>query len=453
MILDSLGKPVKYGYGGAKPHWKRTQDAILDRSRIVESEEKVLDHGSRLELLSNLRDLERNNPIAKAIVQVFVSNLGYCTFNATTDNSELDQQREKAFARYFKNCDIAGGGMRRILASVITDLLLAGEVFVILTRGGSIQLLPSERIGSGFTSDDRRENEIEGLVLNKFGRVISYRVAGLKDGVVDYTQGTYIPAKDVIHIANRSRIGQLRGTPMLAPAFKTLEDIHEVQSAFTAKVKTSSALTGFITSNAPNSARWDGNEFTDEPLRSTYKKLYSGSLLLLEQGESVQTIQGGAIDGVDKFLINLISFACSAVGITMENLVGWSNASFSSSKATRAVTNHRFNQIRDDMAEQFLARLCRWRQFKWESTGELPELSEETREDFTFRWTGSPTLDRRQDAQTDALLLESGLASPSTIFANNGLDFDTEIKKIARDKKLLAEAMQTGVEPDETGEE
>ena len=195
MILDSLGKPVKYGYGGAKPHWKRTQDAILDRSRIVESEEKVLNHGSRLELLSNLRDLERNNPIAKAIVQVFVSNLGYCTFNATTENSELDQQREKAFARYFKNCDIAGGGMRRILASIITDLLLAGEVFVILTKGGSIQLLPSERIGSGFTSDDRRENEIEGLVLNKFGRVISYRVAGLKDGVVDYTQGTYIPAK------------------------------------------------------------------------------------------------------------------------------------------------------------------------------------------------------------------------------------------------------------------
>ena len=448
MILDEKGNPVKFGYGGAKPHWKRTQDAILDRSRIVESEEKVLNHGSRLELLSNLRDLERNNPIARAIVQVFVSNLGNCTFNATTENESLDATREKAFARYFKQCDIAGGGMRRVLGSIITDLLLAGEVFVILTRGGSIQLLPSERVGSGFNSDDKRPNEVEGLVLNKFGRPISYRVAGLKDGVVDYTQGTYIPAKDVIHIANRNRIGQLRGTPMLAPAFKTLEDIHEVQSAFTAKVKTSSALTGFITSNAPNSARWDGNEFTDEPLRSTYKKLYSGSLLLLEQGESVQTIQGGAIDGVDKFLINLISFACSAVGITMENLVGWSNASFSSSKATRAVTNHRFNQIRDDIEDQFLRRLCRWRQYKWESTEELPAMSEETRENFSFRWTGSPTLDRRQDAQTDALLLETGLSSPSTIFANNGLDFATEVQKIAKDKKLLAEALQAGAEPE-----
>ena len=54
-------------------------------------------------------------------------------------------------------------------------------------------------------------------MLNKFGRPIAYRVAGLKDGVVDYTIGSYIPAKDVIHIANRNRIGQLKSTPMCSP--------------------------------------------------------------------------------------------------------------------------------------------------------------------------------------------------------------------------------------------
>ena len=80
-------------------------------------------------------------------------------------------------------------------------------------------------------------------------------------------------------------------------------------------------------------------------MRSTYTKLYNGSILLLEQGESVETIQGGNIDGVDQFLTQLISFACSSVGITVENLVGWSNASFSSSKSTRAVTNHRFAML------------------------------------------------------------------------------------------------------------
>jgi len=234
---------------------------------------------------------------------------------------------------------------------------------------------------------------------------------------------------------------------MLASACKTLQDIHEVQTAFTAKVKTSSALTGFITSNQPYSARWDGNEFEDENVRSTYKKLYSGSLLILENGESVQTIQGGNIDGVDTFMLHLISYACASVGITVENLVGWSNASFSSSKATRAVTNHRFNQMREFIEDAFLRRLCRWRQYKWENTEELPMQNEMDRENFSFQWTSSPTLDRRQDAQTDAIILEKNLASPTTIFANNGMDFDVELDKIIRDKQAMREKMlQAGLD-------
>ena len=141
MILDEFGKPVQFGYGGAKPHWRRTHDAIQERSRIVESEEKVLDHGSRLELLSNLRDLERNNPICRAIVQVFVSNLGNCTFNASTENKPLDEQREKAFGKYFKNCEMTGQGMQRVLACII---------FRFVTCGRSVRDLNQGRVNSAF---------------------------------------------------------------------------------------------------------------------------------------------------------------------------------------------------------------------------------------------------------------------------------------------------------------
>ena len=132
-------------------------------------------------------------------------------------------------------------------------------------------MIPSERDWQCIHTDAKRENEIEGIVLSRTGRPTAYRVAGIKDGVIDYQTGSYVSAKDMIHIANTSRIGQLRGTPMLAAACKTLEDIHEVQTAYTAKVKTSSALTGFITSNQPYSARWEGNEFENEPMRSNYK--------------------------------------------------------------------------------------------------------------------------------------------------------------------------------------
>ena len=444
-ILNEFGKPVQFGYAGSRPSWRKHEDA-LDRSSIVQTEEKVLSHGNRLELLSTLRDLERNNPICKSIIQVFVSNLGSCKYQAMGSNEELNEEQNKLFKNYFRNCEISGHGMQKVLQHIITDLLLAGEAFVLLTKGGSFQLVPSERVASSHDPQKRKQNEVDGIVLNQFGRPTQYRVANIKDGVVDYSEGIYINSKDCIHVANTTRIGQIRGTPLLAAATKTLEDIHEVQTAYTAKVKTSSALTGFITSNQPYSARWDGNEFGDEPMRSSYKKLYSGSLLLLEAGESVETIQGGAVDGVDKFMLSLISFACSSVGITVENLVGWSNASFSSSKATRAVTNHRFGQIREQIEDIFLRRLCKWKMYKWENNGEINGISEADRENFDFMWTTSPTLDRRQDAQTDAVLLENGLASKSTIYAANGMDYEEELKKMAKDR-AMEKALQGDVAP------
>lgn len=434
-LLDGRGNPVRLGYAAARPSWRKNEDA-LDRTPITSTEEKVLNHGSRIQLLSTLRDLERNNPVAKAICQVFVSNLGHCKYRSKGKDSE---QKNELFHRCFRNAEIAGFGMRKILASIITDLLLAGEVFVLLTKGGKIQLLPSERVGSSYDTSTHREGENDGIVLNRFGQPASYRIAKITAGAVDYTKGSYVPAKDIIHISNTSRIGQIRGTPMLAAATQTLEDIQSVQAAYTAKVKTSSALTGFITSNQPYSARWDGNDFEDEPMRSTYTKLYNGSILLLEQGESVETIQGGSIDGVENFITQLISFACSSVGITHENLVGWSNASFSSSTATRAVTNHRFGQLRELIEDIFLQRFIRWRSFKYEASGDLPETDEKDREDYDLQWTTSPTLDRRKDAQTDGIQLDNNLASHTRIFAENGLDFASEAKQMIEDKKLIAD--------------
>ena len=185
------------------------------------------------------------------------------------------------------------------------------------------------------------------------------------------------------------------------------------------------------------------NDYDDDQMRSTYSKLHSGSLLILENGESVETIQGGNIDGVDRFLTQLISFACSSIGITHENLVGWSNASFSSSKSTRAVTNHRFAMFREFIEETFLNRLALWKSNKAENEDEIssPNL-EEYHDNFSWNWNKASSLDRRQDAQTDALLIQNNLSSHSEVFANNGKDFQVEAEQMMKDKALLKELQE-----------
>ena len=89
--------------------------------------------------------------------------------------------------------------------------------------------------------------------------------------------------------------------------------------------------------------------------------------------------------------------------------------------------------------DTFIRRLVRWRQFKYEANGELPETDELDRENYDLQWTTSPTLDRRKDAQTDAIQLDNNLASHTRIFAENGLDFSAEAAQMIKDKKLIAD--------------
>ena len=441
-ILDARGNPIQLGYFGARPNWKRTQDP-LEHTSILATEEQVLNQQSRSQLLSTLRDLERNNCICKAIVQTFISNLGKCNFVSQTEDEEYNTQRDKHFSRYFKKCELSGNGLNYVLQAIATDLLLSGEIFILLTRGSSIQLIPSERVCSSIHKAKRKQNENDGLVFDRYGQIKQFRISKIKDGFVDMDDGFYVPSKDIIHVKNTSRVGQYRGTPLLAPATQTLMDIHAVQTAFTNKVKASSALVGFITSNQPYSEKYNFNDYDDDQMRSTYSKLHSGSLLILENGESVETIQGGNIDGVDRFLTQLISFACSSIGITHENLVGWSNASFSSSKSTRAVTNHRFAMFREFIEETFLNRLALWKSNKAENEDEIssPNL-EEYHDNFSWNWNKASSLDRRQDAQTDALLIQNNLSSHSEVFANNGKDFQVEAEQMMKDKALLKELQE-----------
>ena len=439
MILDDKGNEIQFGYWGAKPQWRRNQDAI-DHTSILQTEERVLNQNSRKQLLSTLRDLERNSCICKAIVETFVSNVGKCSLVSHTQEDEYDKQREKYFERYFRKLEISGNGINHVIQCVVTDLLLSGEIFIILTRGSSVQLVSSERCCSSSHKSKRKNNESDGLVFDRFGNIKQYRFSKIKDGVVDEEDGIYINAKDVIHVKNITRTGQHKGSPMLSSACQTILDIHSVQTAFTSKVRASSALVGFITSNQPYSEKFNFNEFDDEPMRSTYTKIPQSGILLLENGESVQTLQGGNIDGVDKFLNSLIQFACASVGITFENLVGWSNASFSSSKATRAVTNHRFNLFREFFEDNLLRRICTWKSYKAQNENDLPVLEDENQiDEFSFNWNKASSLDRRQDAQTDALMIDKNLSSLTEVFANNGKDFETESEQIIKDKARLKE--------------
>ena len=442
-IFDHNGNTISnFSYKGARNN-PRESDFFSGFSSINQREEKVLNEGERIQLLSNLRNSYRNNIITSAIVDCLQTNIGKVQIQSKTDDEEFNLQKEKLFKNYLQNCEITNLDLSSCLKLIIQELALAGDCLIVLLKNGKIQLIPSERICSSQNRDLRKPDEISGLRVNKLGAITHFRICGYNEsGNIDKDNGSYILAKDAIFIRNITRIGSLRGIPMLAPAMNALQAIEEVQASYTMKIKVNSLFACAITSNNPYDDRWAMNQM-DEAQRSSFTKIEPMSLLMLENGEDIKTIDSSSgIAEVEKYLLYLITFIASPIVGCPEQITGFSSATFASSRVTKTQANYKFKQYREIMEDQFLKRFVNWKTSKSIKFGDLPEKDYADYVDSTiFNWSYLPVLDKQKEIQMDKMAIENNLASYTEIFAEKGRDFAEEAVQMAKDKLLLKELL------------
>lgn len=437
-ILDHNGNPVKFSYKGSKFN-QRSKDYFSGFSSITNREENILSDADRGVLLSNLRNSFRNNIITASIIECLQTNIGKIQIDSKTGNEEFDLAREKYFKKYLQNCEVTGMNMAQVLKLIIQELALSGDCLLILLKNGKFQLIPSERIASSSNPEQRKPDEISGVRVNKFGSITHYRIINFgENGSLNKEIGTYVKADDAIFIRNQTRIGSLRGIPLLASALDSLQSIEEIHSSYLQKVKVNSLFACAITSNNPYDERWSMNAH-DESNRSSFTTLESGSLLMLENGEDLKSISGATgTDEIEKYLLYLITFIASPIVGSAEQLVGYSNATFASSRVTKTMSNFKFHQYRENLEDQFLRRLFAWRTRKAQMLGELPEMEFSDYSDACkFNWTYLPVLDKTKDLAVDKMAVENNLASLTEVFAEKGKNFEEEAHQIAKDKNLL----------------
>lgn len=445
QILDHKGNPVHFGYQGARSNSQQI-DYYTNFSSINQREEKVLSEGERIKLLSNLRNSFRNNIVTNAIIETLQLNVGKCKVQSKTGDQDFDNAREKRFKSWNRDIEITGLNIGGVIKLVIQELALAGDCLIVLLKNGKIQLVPSERICSAQNPENRKQDEVSGCRINKFGAITHFRVSGYDSmGNVDRENGNYIQARDAIFIKNQTRIGSIRGIPMLAPAMNALQAIEEVQQSYTTKIKVNSLFACAITSKSPYDDRWSMAN-GQEGSRSSFTTLESGSLLMLEEGEDITQIDASkGTNEIEKFLLYLITFIASPIVGSPESIVGFSNASFASSRVTKTQANFKFKQYREMLEDQLLRRLYNWKSRKMQKFGDIPDNIEflDYEDALSFNWTYLPVLDTEKQANVDAKMIDNNLISYTDLFAEKGKDFEEEVKQIAKDKLLLQELLKT----------
>lgn len=424
-------------------------DRFRDWSQVApapQGEWTSLPQWERNVITARLRYLIRNNEYCAALAGTFSTHLGNSALRAKSSDPQYDDQKERLWLEFVDSAEITGLSLAEIEDVVYTELLCAGEAFLLLLSTGKVQLIPAEWV---FSEDgEKSENEIQGIIYDGKGVPVSYRIGQRdKNGRLVAGKST-VPARQVLHVYRRDRIEQLRGVPMLAPAVPAIQDLAEIVQAKVSGVKVQSFLAAAVTKNGPPSPLTAGDPATNgRPSR--YRTLTSASLMYLEPGEEIKTL-GPNFQSSDfeQFLLSRLRAVGAVIGMPIELFIeGYRDSNYSSARATNLAWRSKVQKIRALIERRLLNPLQLWVSARGRALGRLqgaPSLDREC----SFSFPPVPSIDELKEAQANVEKLNAGLTTLTDIFAENGAFYDDQIRVRARDIKTALEAAESeGIDP------
>lgn len=221
------------------------------------------------EMVRRSRDLRRNNPMAKRGMDLLATHIvgtgikprSLCT------NAKVRTALMELWGDWTKVADADGVldfyGMQALAAS---EMIEGGETFARLRARKlsdglpvplQVQLLPCEQVPVYYGIPNGPNTVIQAVERNPVGQRVAYWIYRynpmdmLPVGQIVDVAPLRVPAKDVCHLYNVARIGQLRGLPWLAASITTLHQVNQYLDAELLRKQLVAALVAFVT-NAPS---------------------------------------------------------------------------------------------------------------------------------------------------------------------------------------------------------
>lgn len=389
-------------------------------------------------VLGRLRREVRNNEYLAGLVAKFPEALGTSELRSRTSSIDYNEAHDLLWFRWSKSAGTEGSSLKVLESVIAAELLVAGEVFIILLANGKIQLVASEFCGSPWYG--RNGGEINGITYSDRGTPTHYRFGKMNDsGMVDFSESTVIPARYVVHIWRRDRVLQGRGLPWLLPCLRPAHDLQEITIAKTKQIKDASKISGTIEkagaastlddwARAPANFSDDGpGEDPDAPAdpidhSPVVIELKDGTFIGLEPGEKLNMLKSeyGATDYKELIMLMLHAIS-SPIGLPVELwFSGLGDVNYSGFKGLGTQWDSRRQYILSILQAGYLNRIHFWRISKARLEGELPENPDDDDDLYDLRWRRTPILDDEKDAKKSKIRLETGIDSLGDVWEADG---------------------------------
>lgn len=234
--------------------------------------------------------------------------------------------------------------------------------------------------------------------------------------------------KDICHIFEEDRPGQLRGITWYSPAIVTMKDLDEYKDATLMRQKIAACFAVAVTDNTNNPVLGNQKDI-DMP-----ETLEPGMILRLRPGKTVESMNPPTMTDHDSLNKNYLQDIAAGTRCTVEDLTGdYKNMPFSAAKLSRIshwgyVRNHQYEM----MIPSCLTKISEWLNFALMFKGVITKP-------ISIAWTPPPMpiVEPEKEALGYARNIRTGLMTYSEALTEMGRDPEEFFEEYKKDIEIL----------------
>ena len=433
-------------------------DSALDStkrgiSRNIAGAEDTAGTAERYKLIRAARDLADNFPPVRSLLLKFATYVaGRLSYQARTGDKELDEQVERYWAKWCRECDfLRRHDFTSLLQLAVMAILRDGDCGFIIVRDSDqlkLQSVEADRIGSPYNRLIDSDAYIGGIMLDEFGRPDKYQIF-VRTINNQYIEPTDIDANEFIHLFDATRLDEYRGRSAFATALNAARDLQETLKAEVQAIKFASYQTGIITTENGSA---DASDYfatsTRNDLGQTEKlsNIDPGAIQYLSPGEKMEMFKNDRPGGAFGEFVRLIqSHIAMAVGLPY-GFAFDADKSGPMARMEAAMAERTFARWRGLLESQFLNRIKNIVLLDAAARGEIDDS--EYLLDGRWCWPAKVSIDYGREANADIALWKAGLKTAGQIYSDAGEDYEEALRARAKEAAMIKDlGIEYQIEP------
>jgi capsid protein len=451
--------------GDATGYWRQAAVAGTNRrmsNQALNHPDSASNHTDRLTIIREARHLEENNAITDSILRKFeIFVVGRSSYIPRTQSDAVNKKIKDYVERWMRYADLTGRHSFRALASLaVRREECDGDIGFIISEPKQdpqlaamqvcpirLQAIEADRIGAvwntynvnhkPFKALGKNERDFSGVVVDKYGRPVRYRVFNRDQQSSNMVPSFEVPAQDFLHIFDPTRFDGYRGFSAFASSINDIKDVHEILACEKQTVKKLSSISGVVEGGdgtASGEVNLDGTMADTTANGSLVTKVDAGSVEHLPAGHKFVEISADRPSPTFQgFLETLIHLHALSFKLPYGLVYSWASQG-TAVRMESAMADREFQQKQLMIEEKFLNPIIHRVIARGIQLGHLPAVP-----DFDageWRFPAKATADVGRESKADIEEVMAGLRAKTQVNADRGED-----REITR-KLILSEGLE-----------